>query len=443
MPTSPTLPPEIVVLHEGPDEVRYRLPPRELSGGRWLGWGAILGGAALFIGTLLSIYSVAALFLGLPPLPLIGGSVTFVGVLFVGFSLRAGLLPIWWGVKLLFGQREIEVNHDHLKVVDQCGLLRRSRRWKVETISSLHVRPLAWGPNAPTAGPLGEVMRHSALDLHLQGGKHFTLAWAYPESILAPLAETLAARCERAAEIKNFAQATRAERTPIRVTRADLTAAPTDATVDDEIEMDYAAHFGAGNSLELNDGGAHSPPPNTQIVFDRLENGEFTITVPPAGVWKGSQGLFFFSLLWCGFMMLFTSIMVGSQVNGKDQERLPILAFLFVGLFWAVGIGMLLSALNMGRRRAAIALVGGRLMTITSGLFGSKKRDWAVEEIVQVRVGPSGLEVNDRPVLELQIIGPEGKEVGMLSERDEDELKWLAWEIRQSLQQQAPAGDES
>ena len=36
------------------------------------------------------------------------------------------------------------------------------------------------------------------------------------------------------------------------------------------------------------------PPANTTIKIDRFSDG-LTITVPPAGLWRGTRGLFFFA----------------------------------------------------------------------------------------------------------------------------------------------------
>jgi hypothetical protein len=59
-------------------------------------------------------------------------------------------------------------------------------------------------------------------------------------------------------------------------------------------------------------------------------------------------------------------------------------------------------------------------------------------------VGPSGTEVNDRPVLELQIQGPAQKLHGMLVGRNERELVWIATMLRQALQNaMQPEGGQS
>jgi hypothetical protein len=69
-----------------------------------------------------------------------------------------------------------------------------------------------------------------------------------------------------------------------------------------------------------------------------------------------------------------------------------------------------------------------------------KRREWPLNEIKTVRVGPSGMEVNDVPVPELQIHGHQDKLFGLLAGRDKQELTWMATVLRQAIKQ-GPASD--
>jgi hypothetical protein len=109
---------------------------------------------------------------------------------------------------------------------------------------------------------------------------------------------------------------------------------------------------------------------------------------------------------------------------------------LFVALFWLIGIGLLLGGINMGRRQAGLAVAGGTLMILQTGLFGKKHREWPLSDLSSIRVGPSGMEVNDVPVLQLQIHDADGKQVGLLAGRSDEELEWLAHELRTAAQLQ-------
>ena len=51
----------------------------------------------------------------------------------------------------------------------------------------------------------------------------------------------------------------------------------------------------------------------------------------------------------------------------------------------------------------------------------------------RIEVGPSGTEVNDVPINELQIHLISGKKRGLLSQRRDEELRWIAAELRKAL----------
>ena len=134
------------------------------------------------------------------------------------------------------------------------------------------------------------------------------------------------------------------------------------------------------------------------------------------------------------FLGVITAIMLSAFLSKGAQDPKAIWAIpAFLGLFWLAGIGLLLGGLNMGLRRAAIAFTSGTLMVIQTGLFGSKQRQWMYDAVAAVRAGPSGMTVNDQPVLELQIFGKEPSKFGMLAGRGDPELLWLASELREAL----------
>lgn len=174
-------------------------------------------------------------------------------------------------------------------------------------------------------------------------------------------------------------------------------------------------------------------PPESKIQIERFPDG-VTIQVPPAGI-AGTKGMFVFALIWDGAMAVFTAFILFAAFNGKNNNPdsatwiLPV----FLGVFWLAGIGLLLGSLNMARRKAAIAVTSGTLMVIQTGLFGTKQRTWEPGGVRSVRLGSSGMEVNDVPIQELQIEGGPHSKFGMLAGRSNDELAWLAYEIRQAL----------
>jgi hypothetical protein len=74
------------------------------------------------------------------------------------------------------------------------------------------------------------------------------------------------------------------------------------------------------------------------------------------------------------------------------------------------------------------------------GIFGAKQREFPCEEIGDICLGPSGMEVNGTPVRQLQIHSRDGQQLGLLTGRDEAELEWLACELRAAWRAADPEG---
>jgi hypothetical protein len=106
---------------------------------------------------------------------------------------------------------------------------------------------------------------------------------------------------------------------------------------------------------------------------------------------------------------------------------------LFLSVFWAVGAGLILGAVNMARRQAVLAVVDDTLMIMQTCLFGARRWEWKRDDLSDIIAGKSNVTVNDQPVIELQIFPKEGKRVGLLLGRGTDELRWLATILRRSL----------
>ena len=179
--------------------------------------------------------------------------------------------------------------------------------------------------------------------------------------------------------------------------------------------------------------GSAAPPADSRITIERFPDG-LTIQLPPAGL-SGAQGLLVVAFAWIAIVGIITAVLAASFFGGNRQPDKAVWVLpLFLSVFWLVGIGLLLAGLNMARRRAAFAITGGTLMVIQTGLFGSKTRDFEPGDVEAVRVGPSGMEVNDVPVRELQIFDGGAAKFSLLAGRSDAELDWLAAELRQALQ---------
>src|SRR3954468_72561 len=169
----------------------------------------------------------------------------------------------------------------------------------------------------------------------------------------------------------------------------------------EERPADDAEERDADEATEMEEEALPPPaqPAGSQITIERFADG-VTIKVPPAGLVGGTQGLFVFALIWNGIVGLITAVMLAAFFGAAaKQEQAFWIAPAILSVFWLVGIGVLLASVNMGLRQAAIAVTGGTVMVIQTGLFGSKQRDWQPGDVSDVRTGPSGMTVNDKPVL--------------------------------------------
>ncbi len=374
------------------DDVRYVLPSRQL------GVVHLLGLIPLLFGLAFSGFAVAWM-LGTANIAIRGGGFDWLFVLFGVPFLLAGYLPIFIGLAMLIGHSEIHLKRGQLRAVERAGPLWWTRARPLDQLSRLVVvsGTQRLRPSENDTNNVPQFMKELAgIRSEYSGKRPMMLAMGYPETLVQPLAEELAERCEA-----DFSFATPIRRPEVAVEKCDD---------EDEEEEDLPTHAPAG----------------TDIRCDHHADG-LTIEVPPAGVWKGSKGLFAFSLLWCGFMALVSIFLIFAEGDG---DTMPLA---FVGLFWLVGIIILLSSINMGRRKSAIAVVGGTLMVIRVGLFGTKRGEWNRDQIEDVKVGSSGMEVNNVPVLELQIHGKDDKKFGLLSSRSSEELYWISGQVRRAL----------
>lgn len=412
------LPPEVQVTDLWPASLRLALPRRDLGRGKLVCW--LLLAAGLIEMALLAHLIQAAL--GGPNFILGSTLASFVSIF--GLLTLAGTVPIWWGLAGLVGHRELEIKNDRLMTVERIGPFWRSKRWKIDSIYAFDVVPLVGDEKSNEQHPTPEIFkRMNVLLVRLEIGKQGMLAWGYPAEMLKPIAAALA-------EMGNAALQRSGQSGEIEVLvkwKKKGVAGGSEDEDEDEFEEDNIED-------EEDSDGLPTRPADSRIEIERFPDG-LTIRVPPAGIRKGSSGLFFFSLLWNGFMTVFSVFCVLGLVQGKanDFDGNEWILGLFLGVFWFVGIAMLLGAINMGRRQAALAVTGGQLMVLQTGLFGKKQRDWPAGEVKEIRAGPSGMEMNNVPILELQIVDQAGKKFGLLAGRDDAELHWLAWELTQAV----------
>ncbi|MBI1345225.1 hypothetical protein GC163_02935 [bacterium] len=389
------LPAEIQELTEGIDETRFVLPRRNLGRFRGLAWIPILmsfviGGFMVFwtvgfAGGMVQAFGPGGAMAGLVALP--------------GFLGAASLLSL--GLFVLLGHAELLVTHDQLVCIERCGLLRWRRHIATEKVEQFLVQ----SSFEVTRNGVKEVQHFenfACLMAKTLGGKPRWLVVGYPRDWLLGLATELAGQLNR-----ELAQ--------------DSVQSERVVAVEEVLVSDTGP-------VELWEQPAGSP-----IIREDIPGG-FSLLVPAPGVWKGSAGLFTFSLFWCGFMVIFTYMAGEFRFQAKANiAEIDWFFVVFALCFWAIGIGLMVAAINMGRRQAVIAATADQIKLMQSSLFGTSRKEWFLADLQNVQLGPSGMSVNDVPVMQLHIIEANGKKFGMLTGRDEAELEWMATHLRQNI----------
>jgi len=393
---TPQLPAEIKLIRESMSVTRYVLPKRNLGAAQKFGWAPI--GIGLFITLFMFFWMSGPISNGLHSSGLGRWlSIGFGLMGLPGLALGLGLLTLGIVILTNISHAEIVVGEGLIVAIEQIGLIAIRRKRLVTELRQFVIRKGGMPVKDNHGGVNILVPELALLEAATNGGKSFWLAPAYPHDLLRPLADVLAA------SLSLGRQSTILEHTAPVIEVIEREAG--------ETETDIAV----------------PKPAKTDITCQTDPHG-LAIAIPPKGLWKGSQGLFAFSLFWNGFMAVFTTLMM------KGHPPLPV--YLFIALFWAIGIFMLVVAINMAKRKVMIAVANNLLAYRVTGPFKTTEQKIPLDTINTIQVGPSGMEVNDRPVMELQIIPKSGKKIGLLSNRSLEEQEWLAYSLRQTLKLQ-------
>jgi hypothetical protein len=368
---------------------RFDFPPRPL------GWARLIGVFLVGFGLLFVWMPGQTAFRSLRHLLEHGADIpNLIFGIFPLIFVVAGLLPLGIGLAILFGRSRVEWREGQLIATEFVGPFRWPRRLPRQPIRRLEVSQATSSSGTEPAKPMP---RFSGLAVEFEDGTKKIVLMGYPREWVLACAE----------ELKSYVSGTATGVTVAPVEIIETVAGP---TADHEVLQQ---------------------PATSRVLVER-STGYLSCTIPPAGLWRGSKGLFFMGFFWCGFMVVFSTLMLGDGLPNSGWGAVGMLAFLL--LFWAIGIGILAAAVNMGKRTATFTVSGRHLSITNRSLFGMKQWELPQHEIAALRADASGMEVNDRPVLELQIHPRTGKRIGLLAGRDEEEIRWLATELRHALQ---------
>jgi hypothetical protein len=315
-----------------------------------------------------------------------------LGLLFQVPFLLVGAVPLTLGLLVLFGRCRVEWRNGRVRSAEVLGPFWWTRRLPPKPLRRLTVVAT---PSGGSPAPPRGLQELAALFAEYESGPRRIVALGYPREWLLALAREL--------EILAGAR----------------------GVTDSPVEVEVVERWSPEDDAEAE---VTEQPRHSRVGLEERSSG-LRLTVPPAGLWRGSKGMFFFALVWCAFVAAFT---VGAARAGFEHDGPSWMPVLVISVFWLFGLGLLTFAINMGRRTAVISAEDGRLQVEVRGLFGVTRREWGPGELTAIRAD-SGFEVNDRPVLELQIHPLDGKKWGMLAGRDEDELRWMATRLRRAL----------
>ncbi len=387
-----------------PDGARFILPRRNPSGGSKTAAKVVVGISGMVV-----LGGAASVVWGVRQLLTQAGLSGAIGPLMLGLPVAAiaGFI-LFFGLLVLRGWSEVEITSGTLRAIERGSWRKWVRSRPVDGLEAFEiVDALNKGLSGEPATNL--TPERSAIIAKFKKAQPLIIAPGYHRDLLTELAAHLARRCDLA--------------TPDRLFDED----------EPKIEIRQSSqpvitlHTGAESAQQE----VTEKPESSDAALDHTPDG-LTITIPPAGLRKGGKGLFGFGVIWSAGTLAVTIIFLAKNGLSKDLIVLP---FLFT--FLSVGAGMILGGLNMGRRRTVIDVVADTLLINRESIFGLSSRQWPAHDVVSIMVGPSGMEVNDRPIMELQVHYRAEKEnikkFGLLSERTPDEQAWIASTLRAAL----------
>jgi hypothetical protein len=323
--------------------------------------------------------------------------------------LLVGCIPILAGVAILFSHHaEIQITAAHLIAREHIGPFRFPRRRPLSAITALIVGPS--NVVAPVGSP--EAALHAIRVECSPPHKSLRAAWRYSPDTVAAVAQFLADELER-------------HRRTITL-RDDAPKSPVSLSFDlpkPEPALAPAARLPAS---EL-------PPPqpaNSTITFLPTPDA-LTFIIPRTG-FRGTAGFFLlFALFW---NTITCCVGGGFLVSWFQQPTLgDLFPFVFIFLFLAIGVGLALTAVQTAFRKAVLLASRDSLVFTQTGPIRNTEHQWSPVDLTAIRVENSGTEVNDRPLKQLQVHftrnnAPSHR--GVLTGRDETELRWLAATLR-------------
>jgi hypothetical protein len=326
---------------------------------------------------------------------------------FLLLFIMAAMTPFSLGLFILAGRTRIIAKRDRVTVTEIAGPVRWSRRIPVSNVERLefaeasNIQPALENESALAISKLG------ALVAILKNGRKKLLLLGYPGEWIEGMAEELSSLM-------------RLDGAPVRVEKQP----PLNAR-NDVIQPKENLPQPSGSKARLNEG-----------------IGAMEVMIPARGLRSGSFGLFFFGIIWCLFMAFFTwGMLFHHHSSGRNMAYSTMM--LFVMGFWVIGAGLISMGLHLGTRKWTLTVRHDQFEAESRSVLRSRQWRWDTSDLRDLCVGNSGIEVNNVPLREVQVLCKSGKKTGLLRGCPEDELQWLASTLRRNLHLSSSVASES
>lgn len=414
-----------VQIHETHDGVHLTLPRRDAGPLRRVALiPMLLGGVMVAIPLAVIANSLLAPSATAPFTFDLIHSLFFLPLAFIGYQI------FFIGAAVRHGHSEVRIAAGKLVSIERIGPLRKRWSRPADQIARFVVRggmpddAGPWRRWTPAAGLYG-------IRVESHQGSAMGAAIGYPHAIVTHVAKELARICQAhqlsAPDIQHRSGHMDDLRREQRLQQARFTARTDDAPAPPLVV----------DALTDDDAPWPQPADSTAVIDQRAQG--LTLTLPPRGLRKGSGGIFAFSVIWLAIVGLFMAISITVGFTGRADPTAIIVIPLFLLVFLAIGVAMLLTAIRMGRRTVILDIVGdpGHTLLVTQqSPFGIKQHEYPRDHIAAVRAGPSGTTVNNQPLMQLQIVlnaNAGRRKIGLLTALPEDELQWIAQQVRHAL----------
>ena len=173
-----------------------------------------------------------------------------------------------------------------------------------------------------------------------------------------------------------------------------------------------------------------APPPGVGITVVKSSTEQLVIAIPSGG--KKARSIGCFGFVWMAIVLPISCAFIIGGAEDEDGNAVSLFVLIpFFGIFWAVGIGMIIAWARM-RFTEIFLSVEREQFAIQKTLFGRKKlKKIALDEGSQARLVESYSE-NDVPVYAIQMEGV-GETEKFATGLSYEEKRWLAKTINRFL----------